>query len=881
MYRFLFHSLCCLLISYTSIAVPPKKIYSITRQNLPASYYHEQVNEWKAELDKNQQNTTAWLNYLMAHKVLFQKGKLTQTQLDQVCINLQQAIPNTFEAYFAQYTSTNNAQLLQQAYQLAPFRTEIYPDLLRHYEQVQDYSKMKVLTKQWLDSGDYSSGLLQWNYNALIGLDDNAIILTEGENHTHPLWLLQYGKNIRPDVQVYNLELLTDPAYRQIIFNKLGIPALNTSEKPAIVEHFFNHLAQKKLYVGISLSKGIVQQHEEELYIIGLAFRYSTQSFDNINALINNYEHKFLLDYIQQPLNHDVSQDIVNNNNLSYLPAFLILHDYYKEQNNWQKADAIKQLSFKIASAANKETQLKQYLNKNFEASSSKPLVTIPYKKIEEAFTPMDYHVNLYAGITEVTNAEYELFLSDLMKRKEFDQLQACKIYKTDWRSFLPDEHKNLDESILYTHGKPDNPNAPIQNISYEAAVAYCEWLSDVYNSIEHKKKRFKRVRFRLPTATEWELAASTLSPNSKQYTFDEAPNYLYPWLGPFYKNKLGCFLGNFDVSNAEPCDDCDTRDHPARDGGFFPVKVKTYFPNNYGMFNTSGNVAEMIQEKGKAKGGSWFHDPLDCSITVTQNYQEPQPYIGFRIFMEVLEEKTNDRTRKGQIGPPNTVHLNGNLYIDKTEITNVDWMEFVYWTNLNEPENSDFVTIDSTVWDSSKYAGMRKFYHTHPQYMNYPLVGVSYEQAQAYCQWRTDRVMEAMVLNSPNQVKRFGTIQYRLPSETEWEYAAAGGLNKQEYPYGLESLKNTKGMLNANLLGSPQEDASLMSIMAPSRSYLPNAKGIYNMIGNVAEMVTEKGVVKGGSWNTKPALSKIKQRTKIEKPSSTVGFRCICETNL
>ena len=873
--------LLCSIFSFDSNATPPNKIYSITRQNLPAAYYQEQATLWKQEIERNQKNENAWFNYFMAHQVLLEKGKISPTQLEQISQELQTALPQSFEAAFAKFIVNQDSKTLLKAYQLAPQRHELYPYLLEYYEQEQTTEKTGQLCQQWLASGEYSSGLLEWNYNALIGLEKNAVILTEGINHTHPLWLLQYGKNIRPDVQVLNLRLLTNSSYRKEIFNRLGLPILLSNNKADIVEHLLQHLQKQAMYLGISISKGLVKNHEEELYVIGLAFRHSPHKFDNIKALVDNYENKFLLDHLHINLSHDVSQELVNKNNINYLPAFLILHDYYKEQNDWKKAEAIKALSLKIATAADKEQQLEAYLNKNFDASSTKPLVKISHYEIEDAFTPMDYNINLYAGLTEVTNEAYELFLNDLIKRKEFDQLQSYKIYKTDWRSFLADAHKNLADDVVFMHGSPNHPEAPIQNISYESAVAYCDWLTEVYNNIEHKKKRFKRVQFRLPTEKEWELAASTLSPNSKQYTFDEAPNYLYPWLGPFYKNSLGCFLGNFNVNDKGPCEDCDARNHPARDGAFFPVKVGTYFPNNYDMYNTVGNVAEMIQEKGKAKGGSWFHPPLECTINETQNYKEPQPYIGFRVFMEVLEEAPSNLIKKGPKGPPNTLHLTGNLYMDETEVSNVDWDEYVYWVNKNEKNAAALalIQLDTTVWDSVNFPQMTKVYHSHPAYMNYPVVGVTQAQAEAYCKWRSDRVNEAMALNSPHKVKKFGTVRYRLPTEKEWEYAAAGGLSFLEYPYGFYS--NSPSEFSGNLMDTQHEREDKAVPTVPFRNYYANEKGYYDMIGNVAELVQEKGIAKGGSWNNKLSASKIKYQQKVKQPAATVGFRCICETNL
>jgi hypothetical protein len=76
-----------------------------------------------------------------------------------------------------------------------------------------------------------------------------------------------------------------------------------------------------------------------------------------------------------------------------------------------------------------------------------------------------------------------------------------------------------------------------------------------------------------------------------------------------------------------------------SNDGGFFPVKADSYFPNRFGMYAISGNVAEMISEPGKTKGGSWNDIPYYGQAPVVKTETLPSPTVGFRVFMEVIEE--------------------------------------------------------------------------------------------------------------------------------------------------------------------------------------------------------------------------------------------------
>jgi hypothetical protein len=65
--------------------------------------------------------------------------------------------------------------------------------------------------------------------------------------------------------------------------------------------------------------------------------------------------------------------------------------------------------------------------------------------------------------------------------------------------------------------------------------------------------------------------------------------------------------------------------------------------------------------------------------------------------------------------------------------------------------------------------------------------------------------------------------------------------------------------------------------VTAPVNSYTKNHFGLYNMIGNVSEMVTEKGTSKGGGWRHLLEECRVGKDITYEKPTSWLGFRCIC----
>ena len=126
----------------------------------------------------------------------------------------------------------------------------------------------------------------------------------------------------------------------------------------------------------------------------------------------------------------------------------------------------------------------------------------------------------------------------------------------------------------------------------------------------------------------------------------------------------------------------------------------------------------------------------------------------------------------------------------------------------------------------------MTRNYFWHPSFDDYPAVGVNWNQANAFCSWRTKLWNDYAAQNGETMSEEF-----RLPFESEWEYAARGGLENAPYPWGGPYIRNRKGCLLANFKpgrGNYPEDGGFYTVRADS--YHPNDYGLYNMAGNVAE---------------------------------------------
>ncbi len=505
-----------------------------------------------------------------------------------------------------------------------------YESRIREAELAGNREQVAALCLEWYASGDYSTGILNWNYNALMSVDDNAVLFTHTDSDTYPALMLQYALRIRPDVTILNVQLLENPQYRDFI---VRTRRLDWVKPGATLSEFVRQLASSPspadhptlpTYLGMMSDQEFLRTDRANMYLTGLALKYSDQPFDNIAVLRYNFENRFRNDYLEFSIGQEKEPETVARMNLNYIPALLLLHRHYRAGGDLTRAAHIENLALRIGQAGHRENDVRLTFGLGMPPAGKPVQSVITVKSLEKPMKRIKD--GLYAGETEVTNSQYELFLTDLLNNRDFDRLELCRIEKTDWRNLLPEPLRNLPDAILFKNGHPDGPDMPVQNISLDAAQHYCEWITQVYNAAASKKK-YKKVRFRLPDPEEWSIAAAA-----------GRKDVPYPWGGYYIRNSKGCYLLNINAT--EPCGDCpDDKDSGANDGGFFTVPAASYFPNDFGLYCISGNVAEMTNTPGISMGGSFQDIPYYAQIHTQGKYSGTSSTLGFRVFMEIIEE--------------------------------------------------------------------------------------------------------------------------------------------------------------------------------------------------------------------------------------------------
>jgi formylglycine-generating enzyme required for sulfatase activity len=309
----------------------------------------------------------------------------------------------------------------------------------------------------------------------------------------------------------------------------------------------------------------------------------------------------------------------------------------------------------------------------------------------------------------------------------------------------------------------------------------------------------------------------------------------------------------------------------------------------------------------------------------------------------------------------------NRTAYVDQFlisnhEVSNKEYRDFVDWVRINQSENTtDTLSVPYQYYNTYSFFDRRELkvitsretvnvypntqcwltefpqlkqskqfsndYFTDVGFNDYPVVGVSWVQAQAYCIWRTDRLNEEILKQENIVITDFSTNKYisenpesehllalslpfRLPWLDEWQSAANGESNYSDFPWGTNKLTDEEGEYLANF-GQLRDQNNFMvkdynegddvfnKMTKPVKSFAP-IDGIYNVVGNVAEWtqtpvfyinerydlspiysiehdtsIVDK-IVKGGSWADGPVYLSKTTNTGLNKNlnSSRVGFR-------
>ncbi len=355
-------------------------VYSITITQYPFEYYQKQAQAWAQEVQNEGSSAQDWFYYFTAARMqnmLAPDENTKRYDMDEIVQNISTKFPNSFEDYYVQFWKKNftpeGIAFLKKAHAFAPDRYEAWTGLMTHAELERDTATIRQLSERILHHPLYSPGITHWNYNVLMSVEQNAILLTHGDNETYPIWLLQYVQGIRTDVSVVNASLIMVEDYRNSYFTELGLPSFEQTISDydgnweafteAIIKHILDY-AEQPVYLGIAGLPQIREKYPDQFYLTGLAFRYSKNQIDHVAMMRNNFENRFLLDQLRVNLQPDFSSSVVKHMNQHYIPCLGVLYKHYKISGEISKAQQTAALLIDIAQKSGRMAEIQDYLTR-------------------------------------------------------------------------------------------------------------------------------------------------------------------------------------------------------------------------------------------------------------------------------------------------------------------------------------------------------------------------------------------------------------------------------------------------------------------------------------------------------------------------------------
>jgi len=281
-------------------------------------------------------------------------------------------------------------------------------------------------------------------------------------------------------------------------------------------------------------------------------------------------------------------------------------------------------------------------------------------EELDDMYYQGDMKINDFERALDTRQLQYTYKWIDWQKAAHNPDVVRSNLLKEETVSVYPDTLVWIRD-FAYSYNEPFTRNYfwhpafddyPVVGVNWKQAKAFSHWRTHIWNSFKGDQPNTEE--FRLPTETEWEWAA--------RGGREIAP---YPWGGYYIRNAKGCLLANFKPG----------RGNYPEDGGFYTVKADAYFPNDYGLYNMSGNVSEWTEtqyhpnayshvhdlnpdvkydakdddpeayKRKVIRGGSWKDISYYCQ-TGTRNweYQDTsKSYIGFRCALTFLGRSIND----------------------------------------------------------------------------------------------------------------------------------------------------------------------------------------------------------------------------------------------
>lgn len=257
--------------------------------------------------------------------------------------------------------------------------------------------------------------------------------------------------------------------------------------------------------------------------------------------------------------------------------------------------------------------------------------------------------------------------------------------------------------------------------------------------------------------------------------------------------------------------------------------------------------------------------------------------YIALSLALFISKESCDFCNRQEQVlCAPNTISLNPKICMDLTEVPAYMYKDFLQSIAEKSGTSSEMfrnMSPDFAVWtdifQGKTAEELKDKFFESDELALMPIIGISYEQALAFMDWRTESFkIQLSEMNKRDRAQYPKDFIFRLPTKKEWGLMRFRGqeqsVKKQLRKMGDKNQKAFK-LSKSKLM---KEYSTIHDIYFES----DNRIGFFNVYDNVSEMTSEKGLAVGGSWNEANPGKQYAKEFPYQGPNAWTGFRCVME---
>jgi hypothetical protein len=325
---------------------------------------------WQEVIHLDAGRADAWLSYYQAVRFKAEaigQSRIVKSRLDSIETAMQAVVAGTWEQFYVHYWNGNHDlnrfSSLEKAYKMNSDHEGILRQMIGYYAIIGDLTKAGKYTAEWEKTGYLTNAYSEYAYNVLQSIAQSSILITNGEFDTYPI-LKQQSSGVRSDVKVLDLSLAANAHNRALVLRRIGLKLPSNDSVSVFDAAYIRKLAAanpySKIYLASTVGSGMLQLLKDQLFITGLAFRYSTVAIENLNFLKENMGEKMKLDELGNGKG-TVKEKMLQ---LNYVLPLELAAQEYDKAGDAEKAKKLRDTARKIGISTGREKDVNAILTK-------------------------------------------------------------------------------------------------------------------------------------------------------------------------------------------------------------------------------------------------------------------------------------------------------------------------------------------------------------------------------------------------------------------------------------------------------------------------------------------------------------------------------------